>query len=362
MQCFTGRGCEGVVLFSFILCLLHSLWLLSVPWKILFWCLRTPGQTSCSFPSRVAEILHKLFHTSCIVCYRNNSFKFSCRVLLVCRSSSEPVTLRFFAQLNRLYLLQLALGHLWQEMGSPMWKGHMCSIHRDRVFYFYIHCDEGGLQGKDPFPDSLSIDQYRILSVMQRTRAAKAVSRWTFYIWSLCSALSEVTFCLDFVVILWNSQGLRGLCQENHRKKIGDRDWCFLPIPQCWESARALVTLVSRAGLLFQWWKGLSGVKYGPAWLAFLFEGNRKKTTHGREEKWSPFLILFTSSLTCRSFFSCVSEKLLLNSILQLKGEEKSHCLGGDVVVLSLLVSLDKGMVLRDLLKMFVCALQWALT
>lgn len=53
-----------------------------------------------------------------------------------------------------------------------------------------------------------------------------------------------------------------------------------------------------------------------------------------------------------------MSEKLLLNSILQLKGEEKSHCLGGDVVVLSLLVSLDKGTVLRDFLKMFVCALQ----
>lgn len=142
-----------------------TLWLLSVPRKILFWCLKTPGQTSCSFQSWVAEILHKLFHTSCIVCYRNNSFKFSCRVLLVRRSSSESVTLRFFAQLNRLYLLQLALGHLWQEMGSAMWKGHMCSIHGDRVFYFYIHCDEGGLQGKNPFPDSLSIDQYRILTV-----------------------------------------------------------------------------------------------------------------------------------------------------------------------------------------------------
>lgn len=90
---------------------------------------------------------------------------------------------------------------------------------------------------------------------------------------------------------------------------------------------------------------------------ASLAEGNRKKQRQpGRKAK--PLLkILFTSLLTCRSFFPCVSEKVLLNPILRLKGGRKIPALRKGRCCFFLL-SLEKGTVLRDLLKMLVCAPQ----
>lgn len=134
-----------------------------------------------------------------------------------------------------------------------------------------------------------------------------------------------IPFCLDFVDILWNSQGSeRGLWRENRRKRIGDRDWCFLSIRQRWESAGVVVTLVSRAGLLFQWWKGLSGVKYGQrGWLSCLRETG-KKTTHSPEEKWSPFFnTIYIFACLSIIFFPACLRSFLLSPILQLKGRRK---------------------------------------
>lgn len=87
-------------------------------------------------------------------------------------------------------------------------------------------------------------------------------------------------------------------------------------------------------------------MKYGlRGWLSCLRETGKKQPP-AQQKSEAPFLIQFTSLLTCRLFFPCVSEQLFIDSLPPAEGEKKTPIIQEGTTSFFPL-SLDKGKVLR---------------